>query len=50
MPTPTPNMPMHSMYRMSCHNGGCGSPIQTIAWITTAIALMPATEAAVVWM
>ena len=41
---------MHSMYRMSFHIGGCGSPSQVIAWITTAIALIPATEAAVVWM
>ena len=50
MPTPTPNMPIVSMYRTSCHTGGCGRPIHTIAWMTTAIALMPATDAAVVWM
>ena len=50
MPTPTPNMPMHSMYSTSCHIGGCGRPSHTIAWISTPIALMLATEAAAVWM
>ena len=35
---------------MSCHIGGCGRPSQVIAWITTAMALIPATDAAVVWM
>jgi hypothetical protein len=50
MPTPTPNMPMHSMYRMSCHIGGCGSPSHTIAWMSTPMALMLATDAAAVWM
>ena len=40
MPTPTPNMPMHSRYSTSCQAGGCGSPIQTIAWISTPMPLM----------
>ena len=50
MPTPAPNMPMQSMYSTICHSGGCGRPIHTIAWISTPIALMPATEAAAVCM
>ncbi len=50
MPTPTPNMPTQSMYSINCHIGGSGRPIQVIAWITTAMPLMPATDAAMVWI
>src|SRR4249919_230341 len=38
MPTPAANMPMQRKNSMSSHIGGCGSPIQTMAWISTPIA------------
>lgn len=50
MPTPAPNMPVAPMKRTSCHTGGCGRPIHTIACSSTLIAAMPATDAAAVCM
>ena len=50
MPTPTPTMPMHKKNKMSCQVGGCSMPSQTIAWMSTPIAAIPDTDAAMVCM
>ncbi len=50
MPTPAPNMPMAPMNSISCQAGGWGRPIHTMAWISTPMPDMPATEAAAVCM
>ena len=47
---PTPNMPMDMKYRTSFQAGGSGNPSQTIAWTSTAMPHMPATDAAMVCM
>ena len=50
MPTPIPNMPTQPKYTASRQAGGIGTPSQTMAWISTHIPAMEATDAAIVWM
>ena len=50
MPTPTPNMPMHPKYSTSCQAGGIGIPSQIIAWMSTPMPAIDATDAAIVCM
>ncbi len=50
MPTPMPNMPMQPKYSTSFQDAGSGIPSQTIAWISTHMPAIDATDAASVWM
>ena len=43
-------MPMQRKNAISCQAGGCGIPSHTMAWISTPIADMPETDAAIVCM
>ena len=40
-------MPMHRKYAISCQVGGSARPSQIMVWISTPIAAMPATDAAI---